>query len=93
MLEPLIAVMVLVVPLATPDCPHRGAARLPSSGYATRVLVDRTVRDARRCASQLGWKFRVVERNNSPLPGTKDRRLDRVNVSVLNGRVVDVSIG
>jgi len=81
------------VPIAESDCPTRGDARALGTHYANRVLINRRVGDARQCATQLGWRFRVVVRDNNPLPCTLDRRRDRVNATVLEGRVVPVYVG
>lgn len=90
---PIFLLLSVIVPINVSDCPTRGDARSLGTRYANRVLINRRVEDARRCATQLGWRFRVVVRDNSPLPRTLDRRRDRVNATVLEGRVVYVYVG
>jgi hypothetical protein len=69
------------------------AGRPPTTRLATRAFVGLNVKDARTCAEHLGWKFRVVRRNDRSLPRTLDRRRDRVNVTVYQGQVVGLYVG
>jgi hypothetical protein len=67
--------------------------RPPTTRFATRALVGLHVKDARTCAEHLGWKFRVVRRNDRSLPITLDRRKDRINATVYHGQVTYVYVG
>jgi len=91
----LLLVALLNVTPAAPhaECPTRSEARRLTTTYANRVLGERTVTEARACAQQLGWRFRVVRRNDCHLPRTLDLRQDRVNATVVEGTVHYVYVG
>jgi len=94
MIVALAALLIATAPATTSKgCPTPREARRLTTGYANRIFVDRTVADARACAAQLGWKFRIVRRNDCTLPRTLDRRRDRVNATVVEGRVLYVYVG
>jgi len=94
MITLLLAALLNITPAAPPrECPPGSEARRLTTGYANRILGDRTVADARACAEQLGWKFRIVRRNDCTLPRTLDRRRDRVNATVVEGKVLYVYVG
>lgn len=90
-----LAVLTLTFMSAAPpgDCPTSRESRLPTVRFANSVLVGRHVKDARSCATQLGWKFRVVRRDGCSRVITLDRRTDRVNVTVYQGQVIYVYVG
>ncbi len=94
MITLLFAALLNLAPAAPPgECPTPREARRLTTGYANRILVDRTVENARACAHQLGWRFRVVRRNDCHLPRTLDIRRDRVNATVVEGTVRYVYVG
>jgi hypothetical protein len=67
--------------------------RPPTTRFANRSLVGLHVKDARACAEEFGWKFRVARRNGCTLPLSADRRTDRVNVTVYQGQVLYAYVG
>lgn len=94
MIAALAALLIATAPVTTrEECPTPREARRLTTVYANRVLGDRTVADARACAQQLGWKFRVTRRNDCHLPRTLDKRRDRVNATVVEGKVLYVYVG
>lgn len=78
---------------ATLDCPSPAQARALTTRYANRILSEIPVTEARACATQLGWRFRVVRRNDCSLPPPLERRRDRVNATVIEGKVIYVYVG
>lgn len=94
MINLLLAALLNLTPAVPPgECPTRNEARRLTTTYANRVLGKLPVTDARTCSQQLGWRFRVVRRNDCHLPRTLDRRLDRVNVTVYQGQVLYAYVG
>lgn len=94
MITLLLAALLNIAPATPPGkCPTPNEARRLTTEYANRILVDRTVENARACAHQLGWRFRVVRRNDCHLPRTLDLRQDRVNVTEIEGTVLYVYVG
>lgn len=94
MINLLLAALLNLAPAAPPgECPTRSEARRLTTTYANRVLGERTVTDARACAQQLGWKFRVTRRNDCHLPRTLDRQRNRVNATVIQDKVIYVYVG
>ena len=57
------------------------------------AVVGMTEDDARTTISDAGFIPRVTGRDGEPLPGTLDYRLDRININIVDGVVVDANVG
>ena len=57
------------------------------------MLIGFTESDAESCAAQIGWAFRVGERDGESFPLTEDYSLQRVTVSVTKDLVTAVAVG
>lgn len=57
------------------------------------ALIGLTESAATGCADELGWGFRVVQRDGEDFPATMDYRADRVSVVVENDTVTSVAVG
>jgi hypothetical protein len=56
-------------------------------------LVGKTIAKARIAAADEGYEFRVVSVDGQSKPVTMDYRPDRLNATVVDGRVVEVTVG
>jgi hypothetical protein len=52
-----------------------------------------TEADAEMCAMDLGWTYRLGQRDEEMFAGTFDYRIDRVTVTVMKGVVTQVTVG
>jgi hypothetical protein len=57
------------------------------------MLIGFTESDAESCAAQIGWAFRVGERDGESFALTADYSLQRVTVSVTKDLVTAVAVG
>lgn len=62
------------------------------SDYAEKLLRFRES-NAESCVREVGFGWRVIERDGELFPVTMDYRTDRINASIRGGLVADVSIG
>ena len=58
-----------------------------------RSLVGMKVARARNAAEEAGYAFRVVSVDGENRPVTMDYRPDRLNATVVDGRVTEVTVG
>jgi len=78
---------------------EQGPPSKPKSGdvipfeATARELIGLTESNAQNCVEQAGLTRRVVYRNGESLAVTLDYRPDRINISVEEGFVVDVTLG
>jgi hypothetical protein len=79
------------------DETERREARFAESARTTQTVATRLVgldeETAAAAAQERGCVFRVVRRDRVVLPVTMDRRSNRINVTVENGRVTAVEVG
>jgi hypothetical protein len=59
----------------------------------TNALITMSEADAESCAMDLGWVYRLGQRDDEFFPGTFDYRTDRVTVTVVKGVVTKVIVG
>ena len=57
------------------------------------ALVTMNETDAEACAMNLDWLYRVGQRDDEMFAGTRDYRIDRVTVTVMNGFITKVDLG
>ncbi len=57
------------------------------------ALITMSEADAESCAMNLGWVYRLGQRDDEFFPGTFDYRTDRVTVTVMKGLVTKVTVG
>jgi hypothetical protein len=76
-------------------CPSVTAAdRDPGiSQVRANTLVGMNEAQAEECAASLRWQFRVGQRDDELFMLTKDFRVDRVTITVMQGLVTKVDIG
>ena len=67
---------------------HGGAIK-----FNARDLVGLSESAANRLARQNGYSIRVVYRDGQTFMGTRDYRTDRINLSIVRGRVIRATIG
>ncbi len=73
---------------------HGGDFDIPAETTAlAESLIGLTVQDAQAAATDAGLGFRVVSNDGEALLVTMDYRIDRVNVDVQDGEVVDARVG
>jgi len=79
------------------ECPRTDSLVVDLDNPIPQELADRLVglseERAETCAVELGWGFRVAERDGEPFALTADYRPDRVSVFVAAGRVFAVNVG
>ncbi len=68
-------------------------AQADSPAVFGRTLVGLTVKKARAAAEAEGYAFRVVSVDGESKPVTMDYRPDRLNATVVDGRVTEVKAG
>ncbi len=67
---------------------------VPNPGnFNPRQLVGLSESSATRLAQRNGFRVRVVARDGRNFPVTRDFRRDRVNLSIVRGRVIRATIG
>lgn len=76
-------------------CPPMAAAdKDPGITQArANALITMSEVDAESCAMNLGWVYRLGQRDEEFFPGTIDYRTDRVTVTVMKGLVAKVTVG
>jgi hypothetical protein len=76
---------------------QRSEGQFAESARTTQTIATRLVgldeETAAAVAAERGCVFRVVRRDRVVLPVTMDRRSNRINATVVNGRVTAVEIG
>ena len=85
-----------VTPAVKPAVCLQASAADKSSGITQAradTLVGMKEAEAKDCATQLDWGFRVVSRDGEDYPATFDYRLDRVSVTIKNGLISRVNVG
>ncbi len=89
------------------DCAKLGTAKSPVTTAAggsggpsadptpatAQALVGLSEAEAEAAAKDKGWTFRVAERDGEQFPLTKDYRMERVTVTVADGKVTAVAVG
>jgi hypothetical protein len=68
-----------------------GPAQGPS--FTLKALIGLDLAKARQLAQQHGYKLRVIMQDGVSFPITMDYCFNRINVSVVKGKVVSASIG
>lgn len=56
-------------------------------------LIGLREAQAEACLTNVGLSWRVVARDGEMFPATLDYRYNRVNLSIINGEIVDVNVG
>ncbi|MAS96811.1 MAG: hypothetical protein CMO55_26775 [Verrucomicrobiales bacterium] len=79
--------------LETPKKPESPKNMKPPSDPKDKDFIGKTEEAAGKLAKKRGLKSRVVERDGQMLPATRDYRVDRVNFTVMKGKVTKVSRG
>ena len=76
-------------------CPPKAAAdKDPGITQArANALITMSETDAEMCSMDLGWEFRVGQRDDEMFALTRDYRIDRVTVTVMGGFVTQVNVG
>ncbi len=76
-------------------CPPKAAAdKDPGITQArANALIKMSEADAEMCSMDLGWEFRVGQRDDEMFALTRDYRIDRVTVTVMGGFVTQVNVG
>ena len=76
-------------------CPPMAAAdKDPGITQArANALITMSEADAESCAMNLGWVYRLGQRDEEFFSGTFDYRTDRVTVTVMKGLVTKVTVG
>jgi hypothetical protein len=76
---------------------QRPEGQFAESARATQTIATRLVgldeETAVAAAAERGCDFRVVRRDRVVLPVTMDLRSNRINATVVNGRVTAVDVG
>lgn len=76
------------------ECPARDAADLTEiTSQRAELLLGYTEADAERCASELGWTYRVGQRDGESFALTEDFSLQRVTVVIVDDRVTEITVG
>ena len=57
------------------------------------ALITMSESDAEMCAMDLEWQYRVGQRDEEMFALTRDYRIDRVTVTVMNGFITKVDLG
>ena len=76
-------------------CPSKLAADKDPGITQVRAnaLLTMTEADAEICAKDLGWIYRIGQRDEELFAGTFDYRLDRVTITVMQNVVTQVNVG
>lgn len=76
------------------ECPALDAADLTEiSRQRAELLLGYSEADAARCASELGWAYRVGQRDGESFALTEDYSLQRVTVVIVDDRVTEIVVG
>ena len=57
------------------------------------ALITMNESDAEMCAMDLDWQYRVGQRDEEMFALTRDYRIDRITVTVMNGFITKVDLG
>ena len=81
--------------IATPaECPPADVAdQNEISVQRAELLLGFSEADAQRCAAQLGWSYRVGQRDGEGFALTEDYSLQRVTVTVADDMVTAITVG
>lgn len=81
--------------VATPaECPPADVAdQNEISVQRAELLLGFSEADAQRCAAQLGWSYRVGQRDGESFAVTMDYSLQRVTVTVADDIVTAITVG
>ena len=84
-----------VVSLKHGVCPPKAKADKDPGITQVRAntLITMNESDAEMCAMDLEWQYRVGQRDEEMFALTRDYRIDRVTVTVMNGFITKVDIG
>jgi hypothetical protein len=83
-----------VEPMPVPVPGETGSGSIePGPTFATSAPIGLSELEAIKVIESEGFTARVVARDGESLSGTKDYRLDRVNISIENGVVVSAELG
>lgn len=76
-------------------CPPKAAADKDPGITQVRAnaLISMTEAAAEECAMNLGWTYRLGQRDEEIFAGTFDYLTDRVTVTVMKGLVTQVNVG
>jgi hypothetical protein len=82
-------------PLKQGFCPPKAATdKDPGiTNPRANTLIGMSELGAEECAMDLGWTYRLGQRDQEMFPGTFDYRVDRVTVTVMKGYVTQVQVG
>lgn len=84
-----------VVSLKQGVCPPKAKADKDPGITQVRAntLITMSESDAEMCAMDLEWQYRVGQRDEEMFALTRDYRIDRVTVTVMNGFITKVDLG
>lgn len=84
-----------VVSLKQGVCPQKAKADKDPGITQVRAntLITMNESDAEMCAMDLEWQYRVGQRDEEMFALTRDYRIDRVTVTVMNGFITKVDLG
>ena len=84
-----------VVSLKQGVCPPKVKADkdLGITQVRANTLITMSESDAEMCAMDLEWQYRVGQRDEEMFALTRDYRIDRVTVTVMNGFITKVDLG
>ena len=76
-------------------CPAVTAADADSGITQVRAnaLIGMNESQAEECAASLAWQIRIGQRDEEYFALTRDYRIDRVTITVMNGLVTKVDVG
>lgn len=76
-------------------CPPKSKADKDPGVTQVRAntLITMNESDAEMCAMDLEWQYRVGQRDEEMFALTRDYRIDRVTVTVMNGFITKVDLG
>ena len=69
------------------------ARRRALAQAAADKVVGLTAAEAEKALSEAGLIYRVISEDGQPNPVTMDFRVDRVNVVLVDGKVVSATVG
>ncbi|HYT88067.1 MAG TPA: hypothetical protein VEL76_05055, partial [Gemmataceae bacterium] len=75
------------------DVPIQGLPDVQQPRFDLKTLIGLDLGKAGEIAGRHGYSIRVTMQDGRPLLHTMDYRLNRINVSVVKGKVISVRIG
>jgi hypothetical protein len=78
---------------ASTDCQPSLRCFTEITRQRAELLVGYIEADAERCASELGWTYRVGQRDGESFALTEDYSLQRVTVVIADDRVTEITVG